>query len=156
MESLREMIHHRSHIFDHHHCCSAATCPEYKQISAVVLITRSLSLTVPVVSCCGALPQPVQTPVQSMLDPVLRARRVLHLHPSASVERREIQLILIKTRHATPHSGIPWKYSLWIHWYVCNNIYMHTQTRFPLLLDGICYHTHFAWEQITRSVWKWV
>lgn len=42
------------------------------------------SLTVPVVSCCGTLSQPVQTSVQSVLDPVLCAGGVLHLHHSGS------------------------------------------------------------------------
>lgn len=42
------------------------------------------SLTVPVVSRCGTLSQPVQTSVQSVLDPVLRAGGVLHLHHSGS------------------------------------------------------------------------
>lgn len=60
----------------------------------MVLITSSCSLTVPVVSCCWALSQPVQTPVQSMLDPVLCARGVLHLHRSGSAEGREIRLML--------------------------------------------------------------
>lgn len=37
------------------------------------------SRTVPVVSCCGTLSQPIQTSVQGVLDPVLRAGGVLHL-----------------------------------------------------------------------------
>lgn len=56
------------------------------QTSSALLIAGSLSLTVPVVSRCWALSQPVQTSVQSVLDPVLCARGVLHLPHSGSAE----------------------------------------------------------------------
>lgn len=102
-------------------------------------------LTVPVVSCCWALSQPVQTSVQKVLDPVLCARRVLHPYCSVSVKGQETELVLaIRIWYIPIHvfCGI-----LSPKWFSCvQNVHIHacTQTCPSLFMNNMCYHVCFA------------
>lgn len=90
------------------------------------------SPTVPVLCCCGALSQPIQTPVQSMLDPVLCAWGVLHLHHSGSVEGWRRQTIL----------SMSVQYYRIIFKFIC----LHAQCAhtYSLFMDSIYYHIMFC------------
>lgn len=48
-----------------------------------------MRLTVPGLWCRGAGSEPIQTSVQSMLDPVLSTRRVLHVFSRPGLEERD-------------------------------------------------------------------
>lgn len=94
-----------------------------------VLYQFKLAVTVPVVRCHGALSQPIQTPVQSVLDPVLGAGRVLHGHQSGSEEEQERRLVITQCAKPTHiFCGILSTSSLlWCHVYANTHTCAHAR-----------------------------
>lgn len=96
-------------------------------------------LTVPVLCGRGALPQPVQTPVQSVLDPVLGARRVLHLHRSASADAPETEQVCFKHQHYDTYQSVPPPHAA-LH----GPITSVCTPAIRLSMDGVCYRCVFC------------